>query len=57
MENRGNNEACIYLINAGKVRVYLENENKDKCEIKILGEGEVFGDLEFITGQENKIRF
>jgi CRP-like cAMP-binding protein len=51
MENRGNsNEACIYLINAGKVKMYLEKENKEKCEIKILGEGEIFGDLEFISG-------
>jgi CRP-like cAMP-binding protein len=44
LEKKGDLDPCIFLINSGKVKVYVENEKRQKCEIKILNEGDVFGD-------------
>jgi EAL domain-containing protein (putative c-di-GMP-specific phosphodiesterase class I) len=43
---------CAFLIELGKVRVFLENDGEE-IELRILGEGEVFGEMALI---DNSVR-
>lgn len=42
---QGEDAAEAYLIEAGKVRIYVDSEDGKTVEIATLGEGEIFGEM------------
>src|SRR4051812_47145671 len=47
----GDDGNCAYLIQAGRVLIYL-NEPIDEVPLRILGEGEVFGEMALIDNSK-----
>ncbi len=48
--NEGDEADCMYVILAGSVKIYRQDDNENEVELKLLREGDFFGEMAILDG-------